>query len=81
MLQAVVSLLGLAGCSTAPSQNILGSYFPSWMVCTLAGLAVTLVVRQVFVLTGIDKDLPAPLVVYLALVVAFAFAGWLAWFG
>ncbi len=81
MPRPLIALLGLAGCSAAPSQNILGSYFPSWMVCTLAGLGVTLVVRQVFVVTGVDKDLPAPLIVYLALVVAFAFAGWLVWLG
>ena len=74
-------LLGLSGCSPAPSQNILGSYFPSWMLCALAGLGMTVVVRQVFVLVGIDKSLPVPLVVYLALAVAFAFATWLAWLG
>ncbi len=68
-------------CSPAPSQTILGSYFPSWMVCTLAGMGATLVVRQVLILAGIDKTLPVPLLVYLALVIAFAFATWLAWLG
>jgi len=73
------SLVGMAGCSSAPSQNILGSYFPSWMICALAGLGATVVVRQFLVATGIDKTLPAPLVVYLALTVAFTFATWLVW--
>ncbi len=80
-IRALWAAIPLAGCSPAPSQNILGSYFPSWMICALAGLGMTIVVRQVFVLTGIDKDLPVPLVVYLAVVVAFAFATWLAWLG
>jgi len=75
----VFMLTGIVGCSSAPSQNILGSYFPSWMICVLAGLGATIIVRQFLVVTGIDKTLPAPLVVYLALTVAFAFATWLVW--
>jgi len=69
----------LAGCSAAPSQNILGSYFPSWMLCALAGLGATIVLRQIFVAAGLDKALPVPLLVYLACAVAFAFATWLIW--
>jgi len=73
------SLIGLAGCTAAPSQNILGSYFPSWMICALAGGGAAIVVRQLLVAVGIDKTLPVPVVVYLALAVAFAFAVWLLW--
>jgi hypothetical protein len=69
----------LAGCSSAPSQNILGSYFPSWMLCALAGVGITIVLRQILVAAGLDKALPAPLLVYLAFTVAFAFATWLIW--
>ncbi|GGE98636.1 hypothetical protein GCM10011611_00180 [Aliidongia dinghuensis] len=76
---AFFSLLGLTGCSTAPSQNILGSYFPSWMLCAFAGIAAAVVVRQILGAVGLDKSLPAPLVVYLALTVAFAFGSWLLW--
>ena len=76
---SAASLIGLVGCSSAPTQNILGSYFPSWMICALVGIGATIVVRQFLVATGIDKALPAPLVVYLALTVAFAFATWLVW--
>ncbi|HEY1981347.1 MAG TPA: YtcA family lipoprotein [Xanthobacteraceae bacterium] len=69
----------MAGCSAAPSQNILGSYFPSWMICALIGIVATIVVRQVFVVAGIDRTLPAPLLVYLAIATAAAFAAWLIW--
>jgi hypothetical protein len=71
--------VSLAGCSAAPSQNILGSYFPSWMICALIGLVVTIVVRQIFAVIGIDRTLPAPLLVYLAIATAAAFAAWLIW--
>jgi hypothetical protein len=49
------------------------------MLCALAGLGATVVVRQLLVATSLDETLPAPLVVYLALTVAFAFATWLVW--
>ncbi len=75
----IVSLTALTGCNSAPSQSILGSYFPSWMICALIGLAATIVVRQLLVATGLNETLPAPVVVYLALATAFAFAAWLIW--
>ena len=73
--------MGLAGCSNAPAQNILGSFFPSWMLCVLAGIGAAILVRQGLAGVGIDKALPAPLLVYLALTVFFSFAVWLAWLG
>jgi hypothetical protein len=76
-----IAPIALTGCSSAPSQNILGSYFPSWMLCALAGIGAAVVVRQGLVVAGIDKVLPAPLLVYLAFAVFFAFAAWLAWLG
>lgn len=69
----------LAGCSSAPSRNILGSYFPSWMVCVLVALGLTALVRAILIKTGVDAAVPAPLVVYLAMTVAFTFAMWLLW--
>ena len=72
-------LCGTAGCSGAPAHDILGSYFPSWMICVLLGLILALVTRQILVATRIDEALPAPVVVYLFIAVAFAFALWLLW--
>jgi hypothetical protein len=78
-LGAALCTATVAGCSAAPSQSILGSYFPTWMICALIGLAVTIVVRQVFATVGIDRTLPAPLLVYLAVAIAGSFATWLIW--
>ena len=79
-----IALLAVAGgslqaCSRAPSRNILGSYFPSWMVCALLALVLTVMVRAALVRTGVDAGLPAPLVTYLAMFAAFTFAAWLLW--
>jgi hypothetical protein len=69
----------LSGCSGSPSRNILGSYFPSWMVCALFGLAMALVARAVLKATGLLGELPAPLVVLLSIGCAMTFALWLFW--
>jgi hypothetical protein len=78
-LGAALCVATVAGCNAAPSQSILGSYFPTWMVCALIGLVVTIFVRQVLAAIGIDRTLPAPLLVYLAIAIAAAFATWLIW--
>ena len=79
-LWCAAPLLGLiGGCDGAPSRNILGSYFPSWMVCALVGLALALAARAIFKGLGILGELPAPLVVMLAIGCAGTFAMWLIW--
>jgi hypothetical protein len=69
----------LAGCNGAPSRNILGSYFPSWMVCALVGLGVALLARVLFRVTGLLDELPVPFVVMLSIACATTFALWLIW--
>ena len=77
----LAACMSLAGCAGSPIQNVFGSFFPSWMVCALAGLVFAAVMHRVFGAVGIDKALPAPLLVYLSLAVAFTFATWLIWLG
>jgi YtcA-like protein len=78
-LWCAAPLLGLGGCDGSPSRNILGSYFPSWMVCALVGLASALAARAIFKALGILEELPVPLVVMLAIGCAVTFAMWLIW--
>jgi hypothetical protein len=73
----------LAGCRTdahSPTVDVLGSYFPAWIICNVIGLALTLVARQLFIGFKVDAHLrPAPLV-YLCLTVFFTLAVWLLFF-
>jgi hypothetical protein len=69
----------LGGCDGAPSRNILGSYFPSWMVCALVGIALALVARAIFKASGLLEELPVPFVVMLSIACAGTFAMWLIW--
>jgi hypothetical protein len=79
-LWCAAPMLGLlGGCDGAPSRNILGSYFPSWMVCALVGLALALAARAIFKAVGMLEEIPVPLVVMLAIGSAGTFAMWLIW--
>ena len=72
-------VLVLTGCSSSPSRNILGSYFPSWMICALVGMAATVALRVVLAKLGMDADLPIPIVTYLAFATAVSLGVWLLW--
>ena len=42
----------LAGCGAdyhSPTVDLLGSYFPAWMICIVIGLALTVIARQVLI--------------------------------
>ena len=71
----------LGGCSDAPSQNVLGSYFPSWMICALIGIVLAAATQRGLAAAGLKEAVPVPLLVYLAFAVFFAFAAWLVWLG
>ena len=74
-----LAMLFVSGCGAAPSRDILGSYFPSWMICALAGLGATVVLRVVLAKFGIDSELPVPVVTYLAFATAVSLGMWLLW--
>lgn len=67
----------LAGCRRAPTFNILGSYFPSWLLCLFAGILLAGVANRLFAHFGIDKEILWPVVVYPCLSLLFACALWL----
>jgi hypothetical protein len=73
------ALVNLGGCNGAPSRNILGSYFPSWMVCALVGIAVAGIARAIFKASGTLQELPVPFVVLLAVGCVATFTLWLVW--
>jgi len=57
--------------------DILGSYFPAWMVCIVSGLALTLVTHWIIQLGNLKSYIaPAPLI-YSSLMIIFTFATWI----
>jgi hypothetical protein len=74
-------ILALSGCAHAPSINILGSFFPSWMLCGLIGIVLTVLVRLWFLRIKLEPELISPLVlVYPCLTAFFTFSLWLLFF-
>ena len=71
----------LAGCGRAPSFNILGSFFPAWIVCGVIGILLAVAVRLFFVRIKLEDQLVAPLIlVYPCLTALFTFTLWLLFF-
>jgi len=66
------------GCSRAPSFDIVGSFFPAWLLCTLAGLLLTTAARWLLLRRRVVIALPV--VTYPSLTALFTFALWLAFF-
>jgi hypothetical protein len=70
-----------AGCSRAPTFNILGSFFPAWILCGVVGILLAVVVRLLFVRIKLEDQLLAPLIlVYPCLTAFFTFTLWLVFF-
>ena len=63
-----------------PQISIIGSFFPSWMLCVLIGIVAALLVRLLLVRTGIDPYVgPRPLV-YPSLAILVTLVLWVAFF-
>jgi hypothetical protein len=66
------------GCSRAPAVDILGSFFPSWLLCFVLAIVLTAFVR--LGLQRLHVQIAFPIVVYPSLAAFFTFALWLIFF-
>ncbi len=76
----LMALLFLAGCKGAPSINLVGSFFPAWMLCVAIGVFGVLILRRVFVRTQIEAHLGTLPLVYFCLWVLLTLGSWLLFF-
>ena len=74
------ALLLLAGCSRAPSFNLLGSFFPAWILCGVIGILLAVAVRLFFVRIKLEQQLTPLILVYPCLAAFFTFTLWLLFF-
>ena len=74
-LRRVAIVLPIVGCSYSPTLELLGSYFPAWMLCA------AIVTRQILAVAGINDYVIAPLLTYAALAGSATLLAWLFWFG
>lgn len=73
----VPTLLLMTGCGRAPSFDILGSFFPAWLLCLVIAILLTVISR---VLLSRYVEIVWPVLVYPSLAAVFTFALWLALF-
>ena len=61
----------------SPTIDILGSYFPAWMICIVSGLTLTLVSRWIIRAYHLEPYAsPAPLI-YTCLTLIYTFGTWI----
>ena len=61
----------------SPTIDILGSYFPAWMICIVSGLTLTLVSRWIIRAYHLEPYAsPAPLI-YTCLTIIYTFVTWI----
>ena len=74
---AVIAATPLSGCASAPSIGVLGAYFPDWLFCVVAGVALTVVIYVILKRLQVDRVLGPSALVYPTLVAFLAFGVWL----
>jgi len=80
-LCAIAATVALGGCEQrVPSINLLGAFFPAWMLCILAGIALTILARQFLTATGLDPWIGPRVLIYPALALVFMLVTWIVFF-
>jgi hypothetical protein len=74
----VFAAWSMGSCARAPAMDILGSFFPGWLVCLVPGILLTVLVQQLLARRGLK--LSYPVLVYPCLTALFTFVTWLIFF-
>jgi hypothetical protein len=69
-----------SGCNHAPSIDIIGSFFPVWMLCLAIGVALAFVVRHFLVRFNLDSEVGPVALFYPSVVILFTSLLWLIFF-
>lgn len=77
-----VALLGaltsvLTGCARAPSVDVLGSFFPIWMVCASTAVILTFFARKLLLRYKLESHVGPVALFYPSLVILFSCLLWL----
>lgn len=74
----MLAAIFLTGCGRAPSFDVLGSFFPAWLLCLGLGVVLTAGARWLWLRLHIV--IAFPVLTYPSLTALFSFALWLALF-
>jgi hypothetical protein len=79
-LLALAALPLATGCAHSPAFNILGSFFPGWIACIVAGILLTVILRAILHHIDFERQIKALPLVYISLALLFACTLWLIFF-
>ena len=68
------------GCGRAPAINILGSFFPAWMICLTAGVILAFVSRVILLRYRLETEVGPLALFYPCVVVLSTCLLWLIFF-
>jgi hypothetical protein len=80
ILIVLMLALSCAGCNGAPAIDVLGSFFPAWMVCIIAAVVLAFVVRYLLLKYQLESEVGHVAIFYPCVVVCFACGLWLFFF-
>ncbi len=69
-----------SGCNHAPSIDIIGSFFPVWMLCLSIAVVLAFVVRHFLVRFNLDSEVGPVALFYPSVVILFTSLLWLIFF-
>ncbi len=71
LLSMPVTLL-LTGCSRSPSFNVLGSYFPGWILCMVLAIGATVLLHTFLKHMRWERSIPALPLFYVSMALLIA---------
>jgi hypothetical protein len=63
-----------------PQLNVVGSFFPSWMLCAVVGIIAAILTRRLLVRVGIDPYVGPRALVYSSLALLVTLVLWVTLF-
>ena len=72
-----IPMLLLGGCGRAPSINIVGSFFPTWILCIVLGILFSSGIRALGLYLKVEQHLQPSILIYPSLAASFALTLWL----
>jgi hypothetical protein len=70
----------LTSCAHAPSFEIVGSFFPVWMICLTAAVILTFFARKLLVRRKLESQVGPVAIFYPSMVISFSCLLWLVLF-
>ena len=70
----------LTGCTRAPSVDIIGSFFPAWMICLTIAVVLTFVMRYILVRLHLESEVGPLALFYPSLLTLLTTLLWLSYF-